>query len=385
MDGRIGYYPAGGEPVAKSDKRRKGRRARGTGSVFFHEGRRRWVARKVVGGVPVERWGATQREAVDKLAAALPPDPDTITVSEWAGRWRLTWTGRPSTRQSYGSNLDLHILPVLGALRLAAVTTADVERLIAHLLASLGAGTTRLVIQHARLMFEAAVRAGLIPFNPAARAKKPRHEPGPVDVYSPEQLGKVIAVAGRFAAGGVVATLAGTGCRVGEVLALDVADWVRSKGLLTITKTYSLRFGTGPTKSRHSRRTISVPDVLFDVIDAAKGGRAEGPLFPTGRGNRRPAQTVAKCWKSVLRAAGLPHKKLHSLRHSVATALIGAGVPIPDVARYVGDTVATLVRCYVHPTGADPAHTLNRLYGVRKVGNPAGSDASITPATPAAG
>jgi hypothetical protein len=36
-------------------KRRKGRRARGTGSVFYYQGRDSWVARKTVNGVNVER------------------------------------------------------------------------------------------------------------------------------------------------------------------------------------------------------------------------------------------------------------------------------------------------------------------------------------------
>jgi len=64
------------------------RRARGTGSIFFHEGRQKGVARKTVRGTKLERWGNTQKEAIDKLAEALPPDPNTLTVAKWAERWR---------------------------------------------------------------------------------------------------------------------------------------------------------------------------------------------------------------------------------------------------------------------------------------------------------
>lgn len=347
-------------------KRRVGRRARGTGSVFWHEGRGVWVARKTVGGVKVERWGATQREAVDKLAQALPPDPDTVTVAGWATRWRETLTVRGSTRHSYGVSIDKHIVPALGAVRLAELNAGDVERFIAGLLSAVAGSTARTIVAHFRTMLAAAVRANVIPANPAAVARKPRHEPAAVETYSPAELRKLIAAAARYASGGVVAALAATGMRVGEVLALDVGDWDPARGTIAITKTYSLRFGTGPTKSRHSRRTITAPDVLRPVLDTARGGRTEGPLFTTTLGNRRPAQTIVRGWKGTLRATSLPYRKLHALRHSVATAMIGAGVPLPDVAKYLGDTTATLARTYLHPTRTDPVHQLNGLLGVVK-------------------
>jgi integrase len=169
-----------------------------------------------------------------------------------------------------------------------------------------------------------------------------------------------------FASGGVVAVLAGTGMRVGEVLALDVGDYDAHAGTLAIDKTYSLRFGVGPTKSRHSRRTITVPDVLRPVLAAAKGGRTAGPLFRTGRGNRRPAQTILRGWAATLKTAKLPRRKPHALRHSVASAMIGAGVPLADVARYIGDHVATVARFYLHATKVDPVHQLNGILGTVK-------------------
>jgi integrase len=354
------------------------RRARGSGSIFpvTRRGRRVWVGRVIVGrsptGKPVYREvsGDTQREVVERMKAVGPPDPDTITVAEWAARWRETLTVRPSTRAAYAVNLDTHVLPVLGPKRLAAVTATDIESLIARLLSDGGVapGTARNIVANARTMFQAAVRSDLIVKNPVAAARKPRHDPGPVETYTPAELSRIITTAPRFAAGGAVAALAATGMRLGEAVALDVADYDSEKGTLSITKTYTARFGIGPPKSRYSRRVVTVPDLLFPVLDAAVAGRTTGPLFPTLTGARRPAQTVSKCWRSVVRAAGLTYKKPHTLRHSVATALIGAGVPLPDVARYMGDTVATLVRFYVHPTWADPALTLNLLYGVRKVG-----------------
>lgn len=348
------------------------RNHRGMGTCFFHEGRQRFVARKTVRGVRLERWGETKAEAIASLAKALPPDPNTVTVKEWAERWRAAHTGRASTRDNVGVSLDLHILPALGDLRLVDVKTHHVEALIANLsnVAQKAPGTVGKVIDHARAMFTAAVHSDLIPKNPATRARKPRTDAPEIQTYTPAELGKIISASQDFASGPIIATLAGTGLRVGEALALDVGDWNPTAGTLSVTKTYSKEFGTGDPKSQRSRRTVTVPWVLWPILNDAVKGRTAGPLFPTGTGARGQRQKVGLGFRRTLKRAKLPPRKLHSLRHSVATHLIGANVPLPDVARYLGDTVATLVKFYVHPTWADPAHTLNVLYGGQKVGDP---------------
>jgi len=58
--------------------KRKGRRARGTGAIFFSESRTLWIGRKTINDVRVERWGASQGEVVKKLEAVEPPGPDTM-------------------------------------------------------------------------------------------------------------------------------------------------------------------------------------------------------------------------------------------------------------------------------------------------------------------
>jgi integrase len=365
-------------------KRRKGRRARGTGSVFFSAKRGVWIARKAVGGTKVERWGRTQREAVDRLSEALPPDPDTVTVSQWAARWFETLTVRPSTRNNYRISVEHHIGPALGDVRLADLTAHHVEQFIAKLVSVVGTGTTGKIVRHLRTCLSAAVRAGLASSNPAAVAKKPRHEPAPVETYSGAELRNIIAASRRYVAGGSIATMAATGMRIGEALALDAADYDAAKGTLSITKTAHPQFGIGPPKSRHSRRTITAPDILRPVLDAARGGRDSGPLFLTSGGKRRLARKIEHGWKATCRDAGVPRRKIHTLRHSVASAMIAAGVPIADVAKYIGDKVTTVAQFYLHATKVDPVHQLNGILDVvkpaplplggRKVGDKLGVD-----------
>jgi hypothetical protein len=42
--------------------------------------------------------------------------------------------------------------------------------------------------------------------------------------------------------------------------------------------------------------------------------------------------------------------------------MIGAGVPLGDVAAYLGDTVDTIVKTYVHRSGTDPSRAMDRIF-----------------------
>jgi hypothetical protein len=166
-------------------KKRKGRRACGAGSIFFHEGRQRWVGRRVAGRTPegkplyAERWGETQAEVIVKLEAAGRPDPNTLTVASWANQWRPTLAVRASTKHDYLNSIDRHVLPALGGLKLAAVTTTHVEALIAKLAATHEQTTVAKILRHTRILFADANRADLIPKNVVAVARKPRQVPRP--------------------------------------------------------------------------------------------------------------------------------------------------------------------------------------------------------------
>ncbi|MDB5309882.1 MAG: hypothetical protein JWO38_4084 [Gemmataceae bacterium] len=50
--------------------------------------------------------------------------------------------------------------------------------------------------------------------------------------------------------------------------------------------------------------------------------------------------------------------------------MISAGTPLGDVAEYLGDTVQTLVKTYLHASGVDPVSTLDKILGAVGKGKP---------------
>jgi integrase len=326
-----------------------------------------------------EVWGKTQGEVVKKLAAAGPPGDET-TVASWVARWLETLALRPRSVADYRDSMTRFVLPAIGHLRVKEVTPSRLEHLVATLTTrGLAVTSIRKVLTHARIVFNAAVREGLITTNPASIARRPKAVKTEINPFTPDELAKIIEAATPYHPGQFLALLAGTGCRVGEALALDVTDFDPATGILSITKTYNRQFGIGPPKSQSSVRMIRVPAAVVPSLLAARGDRTSGPLYiaqtyrthPKGMrvtSNRRGYEKARQAWQVVVKRCGLDYRNPHQLRHSVATALISKGVPIGDVAVYLGDTVETVVKTYLHPAGTDPSIALDDLLGGHKVG-----------------
>lgn len=75
---------------------------------------------------------------------------------------------------------------------------------------------------------------------------------------------------------------------------------------------------------------------------------AESLVFTSLEGTLVNPQNWQRFWRKLLHQAGVVHKNFHALRHTHATKLLAAGMPLMDVSRRLGH--------------AKPSHTLD-LYG----------------------
>ena len=56
------------------------------------------------------------------------------------------------------------------------------------------------------------------------------------------------------------------------------------------------------------------------------------PVCRAGDAGRR----ATRWWKALVERAGVPHRRIHDGRHSVATALLNSGESIPNVSQHLG-------------------------------------------------
>lgn len=133
----------------------------------------------------------------------------------------------------------------------------------------------------------------------------------------------------------VVWLMRGCGLRIEEALGVHREDF-RSPRVLRLTGQAS-RDGSEKLPLKHRRRgeyrDVVVPGWLWEVVKDLP----EGPVCP---GNYRlyPLyETVRQQFQGAARRAEIPPGfRPHSLRHAFASTLLSRGVPITDVARWMG-------------------------------------------------
>ena len=129
-------------------------------------------------------------------------------------------------------------------------------------------------------------------------------------------------------------TLARTGLRIGECLALRRDDVDAGRRTIWVRRTWT-RGCLGTTKGGRSRSVDLTPQLVerlrawvdVEEVEATVRGQTVSPwLFPSPSGEPWDDRWVRwHIWRPLLRQAGLRYRGPHQLRHSYASLLIAAG------------------------------------------------------------
>lgn len=328
-------------------------------------GRPRWATRTVRG---------SRRHASRELAAFVQETGYARlragTVRELLERWfeaaSPQWAA-PTVRQTR-SVINCHLVPQLGHLAVAKLTTADIDDFYGFLRRGggrsgrpLAAGTVHRVHVVLHRALAQAVRWEWLWTNPANPASPPRADPAEIRPPTPAQVSVLLgSVRDRDPALFTYLRLAvSTGARRSQLLALRWADIDLPHGAIAFTR--ALVEGPHgpvlqPTKTRRSYRVALDAESLavLQAHHAATGRAGTEPIrdrfvfSADGDGPWKP-NFVTKRFIDARRSAGLPHFRLHDLRHFMATEMLAAGVPIATVSQRLSYARAsTTLNVYAH-------------------------------------
>lgn len=315
----------------------------------------------LVGPEDAITWQRQQDEAPD-IAAGGP------TLDEWAETYIEGRTGvTDGTRHGYRSTWRLTYGKLIGDKRIGHLNRADIATAL-NTLSSTGGrdgnGYSDKSIANAHLllasMLKEAVAEGVIPSSPATRIKLPRrtsHTRAEMVFLTGEEFTRLVnATDPHYRA--LVLTLGGTGMRWGEAEALEVRDVNFDAATIRINKaakwdTSRSRRIVGPTKTKMSDRTVTLPGIVLDVLRPLTSDRARSArLFTAPKGGPLRHKTFwADVWLPACEAAGLddPRPRIHDLRHSHASWLIEKGMSLVVIQRRLGhSTIATTADTYGH-------------------------------------
>ncbi|HZA78966.1 MAG TPA: site-specific integrase [Acidimicrobiales bacterium] len=200
-----------------------------------------------------------------------------------------------------------------------------------------------------RAALDVAVERELVSRNVAHGARARRRPPAraAARAWSAEELRAFLTAARHHRLYAALHLAAHTGMRRGEVVGLKWSDLDRTASRLSISRTLQnvggrpVEFGV---KTRTSRRTVDLDHYTMRQLDRCRrrlrlDGLPQGAddwMFRNARGRFLNPESVSQLFDRIVRRSGLPRIRFHDLRHTHASLLVAAGVPIKVVSERLG-------------------------------------------------
>jgi integrase len=246
--------------------------------------------------------------------------------------------------------LRLYLKPALGPLKLTEITTEVVEHFLATVKRKRSKkDLSRKTVKHMRallrMILAAAVRweeLGKLPDLPAVKVKQ-----APWDYLNSEESAKLLQAALTDDERTALLFALRTGARAGEQIALQWGDidWMSRKVCFRRSMTYGV---TGPTKSGKERRIPLSPELLHALKEHRLRVGGHEHVFCDGAGRALTLERLHSIVWGACRRAGLRKVRWHDLRHSFASQLVVANVPLARVQEYLGHSTITMTMRYAH-------------------------------------
>lgn len=313
-----------------------------------------------------------------------------LTLSVYAKRWLMTVTGHlaPVTHQSYAQQLNCHILPLLGHLRVRDLRRKHVKDLLTTLRMKLNAqgrpfskNSLRIIKAVFSSLLCDAVEDELLLANPAmqlGRGKK-KHlthltqddvlsRLRPMTWAQLEVFDQTMSILQRD---GLLdpryrmlfVLMAKTGMRPGEAIALQPGDIDPRQHTIRIERAATMGGQVKSTKTNEVR-TVDLSAKLIPKLETYRTwlevesmtdrwGNSVW-LCPNDQGKLYEERHLRRVFHRILNRANLPSFRVYDLRHTYASLLLSSGVPLLYVSQQLGHTnPTTTLRYYARwiPTG----------------------------------
>lgn len=248
---------------------------------------------------------------------------------------------------------ELKILPYFGKMKMNEITASDIRKWQSELIKQRYAPTyLKTINNQLAALFNYAVRYYDLPNNPCRKAgSMGKGKADEMNFWTKEEFDKFIdAIMNKQQSYMAFMTLFWTGIRIGELLALNVADVDFEKRTISITKSYQRMGGrdviTEP-KTPKSKRVIAIPQFLVvdlqDYVNSMYWVQGEDRLFPITK------YYLEHEMQRGIKESGVKRIRIHDLRHSHASLLVEMGFSPLEIANRLGhEKIETTLNTYSH-------------------------------------
>ena len=281
----------------------------------------------------------------------------------WALKWLEVYkkgTVRDFTYENtYKRIVEKYLIPYFGESRLSEIRPANVQAFYKEMAERYSTSQLKKAKLCLNAIFENAIKNDLCIKNPAKGIHPtPQMESKPKNVYTNQEVVKIMEFAQGHPEGMAVLILLKMGLRRSEMLALTWEDIDFQNQTLSVTKAVSLvesKVTVGPPKSKSSNRLLPMDKQLTSYL-AEKRNTKEGPLFP---GKKEGSVMSPNNWTNhhykvfmedlMEQYPDIKYLTPHELRHTCGTLLYQKTNDIYAVSKFLGHSeIGITTKIYVH-------------------------------------
>lgn len=288
------------------------------------------------------------------MAAELPPAAFSGFARTWLDQ-HIAPRRKPSYARRVEVTLRVHLVPFFGDIQLSAITPRLVDQYVVRATTRKRAGkppsmkTINEEIGVLSSMLSTAVRWGYLHANPCARVERLAVARPAWSFYTAEQSALWLDTAARVAPAWLPLFFTGfrTGARLGELCALEWQDLDLVERRMHIARSVHRGHVTTPKNGRDRWLDLS-PQLAELLAEHRRSHPRWVRVFPGRNGSYLNRDNIKHPWTRITAASGLPPIRLHDMRHSCASQLVIAGVPLAVVKEILGHSSIAQTERYAH-------------------------------------
>lgn len=287
--------------------------------------------------------------------------PRTLTVGAYLDDWIEAHSVelKPSTTASYRAKINSYLKPAIGHEKLQSLSPSRLSVVFKNMREHGGKDRKEVsprTIEFARAVLRRAMNDAvvdrLVEVNPVTGSKSPKKDGKPQHVtWIGEQAQAFLGASAATRLAPLWQLGLATGMRRGELMALRWQDVDLDKGIVSVERS-TAQVGTElvtTTPKNHERRKVQLDARTAAALRTWKKAQteerlawgpayvdSEGIVFTREDGQRVSPNAVSKAFLRAQAGLGLPRLSFHSMRHTHATVLLRAGVPVRIVAKRLG-------------------------------------------------
>jgi len=327
-----------------------------------------WIVQVTIQSKRISKYFKTQSECREWLRNTQSQIHNGLTfagaqttLEEFLAQWLISYRSslHPTTSIQYEGIIRLHLIPVLGHLKLKDLRTDQIQALYN---AETERGTSPRMVQYIhtvlRRALNIALRWGLIGRNPALLFTLPKLKRKEMKTLNDSQVRVFLSAAKGLRHEALFWMAVFTGLREGELFGLKWFDLDWGKKHLRVQRQLQRIQGKGMVftepKTKTGKRMIVLSTATIaklrehldhqqqERISAGDKWQEFDLLFPSTLGTPMDPSNMYKDFKDTLKKAGLPDIRFHDLRHTAATLMLIQGTHPKIVQERLGHSNISL-------------------------------------------